>query len=255
MNAVRGKLRASLHFFRLVVFTIVITCTVVNSARSQDAPDRIGANQQSDGDQFHRSWRVGGFFTGGFPPNYEIHVGEIHHRQELQLYNAGFEGGKMLTAVHGSTFLRGRVEAAVEVIPFWLAYSPKQEDVVYDPINEYTSIGGFPSYSVHGISVTPLLFRWNFMKRDSSRIVPWVQLGSGLLWTARPFPQGEGPGYYTSRINFTPQVGVGQNIFTKKNQSLNMAVKAVHISSAGLGEYNPGVIVSLQFSLGYSWWK
>lgn len=255
MNAVTGKFCALLSFSRSFVFRIVIVCIVVNSAHSQEVPQPRPANLQAEGDEIHRSWQVGGFFAGGFPPNYEIHVGEIHYREELQLYNAGFEGGKMLTALRGPAFLRGRVEAVVEVIPFWLAYSPKQEDVVYDSLNEYPGIYGFPSYSVHGVSVTPLLFRWNFMQRESSRIVPWVQLGSGLLWTARPFPQRGGPGYYTSRINFTPQVGIGQNIFTKKNQSLNMAVKAVHISSAGLGEYNPGIIVSLQFSLGYSWWK
>jgi hypothetical protein len=105
-------------------------------------------------------------------------------------FSAGFEGGKMLTALHGPAFLRGRGEAVVEVIPFWLAYYPKQEDVIYGSRNEYPYIGGFQSASVHGVSITPLLFRWNFMKRESSRIVPWVQLGSGLLWTVRPFPQG-----------------------------------------------------------------
>ena len=56
-------------------------------------------------------------------------------------------------------------------------------------------------------------------------------------------------------LTFTPQVDFGENLFTKKSQSLNLALKVVHISSAGLGEYNPGVNVSVQFSLGYSFWK
>ena len=255
MNAVMEKLCALLPFSRSIVFTIVTVCAVPNSAHSQELPERVPTSAQGEGDQFHRSWQVGGFFAGGFPPNYEMHVGEVRYGTTLQLYNAGFEAGKMLTALRGPVFFRGRGEAVVEVIPFWLAHYPKQEVVIYDPRNEYPTIAGMQSSSVHGVSVTPLLFRWNFMKRKSSRIVPWVQLGSGLLWTARPFPQQEGPGYYTSRINFTPQVGIGQEFFTNKKESLNIAVKAVHISSAGMGEYNPGVNVTLQFSLGFSWWK
>lgn len=208
---------------------------------------------QNPDNQLRRSWQVGGFAMGGFPPNYEIH-GEIHYHEELNFYSAGLEAGWMLTALHGHGPLHGRGEAVVELIPFWLAHAPKQEDLIYTPNG--SEVGGFDAYSVHGVSITPLLFRWNFMKQESSRFVPWAQLGSGLLWTATPFPQGTGrPGGHTSRINFTPQVDLGTNIFTRRNQSLNLAVKAIHISSANLGEYNPGVNVTLQFSLGYSWWK
>jgi lipid A 3-O-deacylase len=227
----------------------------VKCAHSQEGFDRVLPSGQAKTDRGDRSWHVGGFFVAGFPPNYEIHYGSLHYRTTLELYNAGFEAGRMLTALHGPAFLRGRGEAVVEVIPYWLAYYPKQEDAIYFSPNEAPSIGEMQSSSNHGISVTPLLFRWNFMNHESSRIVPWIQLGSGLLWTAHPFPQRGGPGYYTSRINFTPQFDFGQSIFIKKNQSLNMSVKVIHISSAGLGEYNPGVNASLQFSLGYSWWK
>jgi lipid A 3-O-deacylase len=84
--------------------------------------------------------------------------------------------------------------------------------------------------------------------------VPWVQFGSGLLWTTSPFPQGTGHPAATP-AGLISQVDFGENISTRKNQNLNLAVKVVHISSAGLGEYNPGVNVTVQFSLGYSWWK
>jgi hypothetical protein len=39
----------------------------------------------------------------------------------------------------------------------------------------------------------------------------------------------------TSVINFTPQVGAGENVFIRKNRSLDFALKAVHLSNAGLG--------------------
>jgi len=50
-------------------------------------------------------------------------------------------------------------------------------------------------------------------------------------------------------------VNIGENIFTQKNRSLDFAVKAVHISNAGLGDHNPGLNITLQFSAGYSWWR
>ena len=41
----------------------------------------------------------------------------------------------------------------------------------------------------------------------------------------------------------------------KPKRSISFAANAVHISSASLGDHNPGVNASVQFQLGYSWWK
>ena len=162
----------------------------------------------------------------------------------------------MLTAVHGPSFLSGRGEIALEVLPFWLAHVPKQQTTIYFTQSSSSASSVIGPVSTYGVSVTPLLFRWNFMRQKSSRYVPWMQLGSGLLWTAKDFPASSGtPESNTSNINFTPQVAFGQGIFLRKNQSLNLAVKAIHISNAGLGNSNPGVNVTVQFSIGYSWWK
>jgi len=56
-------------------------------------------------------------------------------------------------------------------------------------------------------------------------------------------------------INFTPQVGAGVNIFNKPRHSVNFAMKMIHISNASLGDHNPALHVTLQFSAGYSWWR
>jgi hypothetical protein len=94
------------------------------------------------------------------------------------------------------------------------------------------------------------------MNHNSNRSVPWLQAGAGVLWTAKRFPQGGGyPGTNTSVFNFTPQLGIGENLFVKRNQSLNIGMRVVQYNNAGLGEYNPGVPYTLNFSLGYSWWK
>lgn len=85
-----------------------------------------------------------------------------------------------------------------------------------------------------------------------SRRVPWLQPGGGLLWTNHKFLLLGGS---TSVINFTLQVDLGEDFFVRRNRSVNLAIKAIHISNAGLGDNNPGLNVTLQFSAGISWWK
>ena len=80
-----------------------------------------------------------------------------------------------------------------------------------------------------------------------------MQLGGGLLWTNHKFPYGVAGS--TSVINFTPQGGVGVSTFLRRHQSVDLAMKVVQITSAGLGDYNPGIEYSFQFAAGYSWWK
>ena len=64
-----------------------------------------------------------------------------------------------------------------------------------------------------------------------------------------------GPNDETSVWNFTPQFGVGVHYFTRPKRSIDFGANAIHISSASLGDKNPGVNASVQFTLGYSWWK
>ena len=73
----------------------------------------------------------------------------------------------------------------------------------------------------------------------------------GFLWTNKEFPALGGS---TGAINFTPQAGVGTNVFVKRGQSIDFGFKIMHISNAGLGETDPGINVSLHFSVGYRWW-
>ena len=248
------------HSLRIFLFFILWPATFaslgVRYSMAQANTTSLPSASQSVDVPVHRSWEVGGFIAGGFPPYYEIHSRGLRYNEELNFFNAGAVAGKILTAPRGPGFLRGRGEAIVEVIPFWLAYYPKQTIKYHEDETGQIDFSTQEGYGNHGVSITPLLFRWNFERTMSKRFVPWFQLGSGLLWTSQNFPQGTGAvGGNTSRINFTPQVGFGESIFTKKNQSLDLALKVVHISSAGLGEYNPGVNLTLQFTLGYSWWK
>jgi hypothetical protein len=143
-----------------------------------------------------------------------------------------------------------------------MRFRPRAQSVLQVALyyHNYPVINGglWSGQNIHGASVTPFLLRWNFSQRDSAKFVPWAQLGGGLLWTDHKFPEipiAFGPSIRTSIVNFTPQAGVGVNIFNHPRHSVNFAMKAIHISNAGLGDNNPRLNVTLQFSAGYSWWK
>ncbi len=210
-----------------------------------------GGSNNAEQNKDSRPWQFGFFVQGGFPPSRRMFLGALYYYENLQLYNAGLELGKETRWMDGPRFLRGRGEALLEVTPFWLGRYPPQNLTFYangQPILK----GPTPGKDYFGASVTPFLLRWNFSDRVPGRIVPWAQLGGGLLWTNHKFPQAVGG---TSVINFTPQVGIGANVFIRPHHSVNFAAKAIHISNAGLGDNNPGVTVSVQFSAGYSWWR
>jgi hypothetical protein len=99
-----------------------------------------------------------------------------------------------------------------------------------------------------------------------------VQGAGGLVWTNHKYPAYGGPpvstgGTTNSSIgengsnddtsvwNFTPQFGVGAHYFVSSTRSIDFGANAIHISSASLGDRNPGVNASVQFTIGYSWWK
>jgi hypothetical protein len=195
---------------------------------------------------------------GGFPPDYETHNPFIRYHESLWFISAGLEAGRMLTSIHGPGVLRGRGEAVVELLPYWQEHAPTQLNSIY-PANSNIPLHykeGFPAYDQHGVSVTPALFRWNFMKDNRDRFVPWMQVGTGVLWTTQRFPQGDLlPGGLTDKFNFTPQVDFGESIFTRPKQSLNLGVRAIHYTNFGLGEYDPGISIAVEFTVGYSWWK
>jgi lipid A 3-O-deacylase len=238
-----------------VVLSLCFFSVATSSTSAQQPTFKNTQQLADDAPSFHRTWQIGAYGQGGYALDY--HVGclcTIRYRKEQEFYSVTFEAGRMLTAVHGPSIFKGRAETLAEITPFWLTHSPAQENAIYS----YTFHGfaAFAPYSLHGLSFTPLLFRWNFMNHNSNRNIPWLQAGAGVLWTAHIFPQGGGyPGSYTSIFNFTPQLGIGENLFVKKNQSLNIGMRVVQYGNAGLGETNPGVPYTLNFSLGYSWWK
>ena len=109
-----------------------------------------------------------------------------------------------------------------------------------------------------GVSLTPVIFRWNFLTR-SKRIQPWFQGAGGLIYTTHKFPPDvlvvHGFPGGTSVWNFSPQGGIGIHWFTGAKRSVDLGLNAVHISSASLGDRNPGVNALVEIQVGYTWWK
>lgn len=194
--------------------------------------------------------------------------GLTQNREGFHFLMAGVHAGKVLTGNFGPGLLHGNFEYAAEAFPFWQSYTPKfqrancvagvaQGSIICSPL--YT-VGG--TYT--GASVTPIILRWNFA--GTRKMSFWAQGAGGLLWTNHKYPAfgdpsapltlaSGGPNTDASVWNFTPQGGVGLHYFVKPRRSIDFGTNAVHISSASLGDKNPGVNASVQFSLGYSWWK
>ena len=205
-----------------------------------------------------RGWEYGAIFQGG--------KGVTDDRDDFTFFMAGAHAGKVLTGEMGRGFYKGNFEYAAEIFPYWQSNTPKFDRRSCQPTANPLAINCSPFYTVggtfHGITLTPIILRWNFT--HGHRLMPWAQAAGGVLWTNHKYPAyGEGPvnlvnngpNADASVWNFTPQGGVGVHYFLKPRQSLDLSANGVHISSASLGDRNPGVNASVQFSIGYSWWK
>ena len=181
----------------------------------------------------------------------------LAERSDFKFFSLGFQLGKPITPVVHAGILSGQFELAGNIMPFWQAYTPAPhyQTFVYQGVTYTEPIGG-GTYT--GVSLTPVILRWNFLTR-SKHVQPWFQGAGGLIYTTHKFPpdvlvpHGDPGG--TSVWNFSPQGGIGVHWFTGAKRSIDLGVNAVHISSASLGDRNPGVNASLQVQVGYTWWK
>jgi lipid A 3-O-deacylase len=221
----------------------------------------------------NKSWEHGPFVNLGFG------MGE---RSQYKFLSAGYQLGKPLTPVIDAGILSGQFELAGNIMPLWQAYTPAPHYELYSvdsstgqPITCYTSTGQpiannqcellVGGGTFRGVSLTPVIFRWNFLT-SSRRIQPWAQAAGGLIYTTHKFP----PNFLSTQTingqtvqldggtcvwNFTPQGGFGIHYFTRAKRSIDLGVNAVHISSASLGDRNPGVNASVQVQVGYTFWK
>ena len=223
-------------------FFLVLLCATF--AANAQAPDDNPVAQVRN----QRGWEMGPMAYWGTG---------IGDRDQFRFFAAGFQVGKVLTPVVHAGILTGQFELAGNIQPFWQSYtpSPHMQTFVYQGVTYTAAIGG-GTYT--GFSLTPVIFRWNFLTR-SKRIQPWFQGAGGLIYTTHKYPPDvlvpHGLPGGTSVWNFSPQGGIGIHWFTRPRRSIDLGINAVHISSASLGDHNPGVNASVQIQAGYTWWK
>jgi lipid A 3-O-deacylase len=251
--------------FELALALILFGCVASAQSGSSGMNSVVTNPVREQAMPFH----LGVLLQGGF--------GVTEDRGSFRFFMAGLRAGKVLTPMAGHGLMRGNFEYGVEVFPLWQSYTPtflRQNCVSISgafgvPESSCSApfrIGG----TFTGISIPPAVLRWNFA--GTRRIAPWVQGAGGMIWTNHKYPAFGGPpvdsgGVSTSSIgdnaanddtsvwNFTPQFGVGAHYFTSAKRSIDIGANAIHISSASLGDKNPGVNASVQFTVGYSWWK
>ena len=205
------------------------------------------------------SWEYGPFVNWG------TGVGD---RGNFKFLWGGFQLSKPLFPVAHAGIFSGQFEFGGNIMPLWQAYTPAPHAQQYtcitasgDPVPCTLPTGGG---TYRGVSLTPVIFRWNFLTR-SRRIQPWFQGAGGLVYTTHEFPPNvfsnnnpvNGPVIDGSTCvwNFSPQGGIGIHYFTRAKRSIDVGLNAVHISSASLGDRNPGVNASLQVQVGYTFWR
>jgi hypothetical protein len=233
---------------------------VVSSAQTPSAAfvGQTGADNPVAQVRDAKSWEYGPFVNWG------TGVGD---RSDFKFLWAGFQAGKALSPVVHAGVFSGQFELGGNIMPLWQAYTPAPHLQDYPCVVEGQNtncpleVGGG---TFRGVSLTPLILRWNFLTK-SRRFQPWFQGAGGLIYTTHKFPPNflstptvngvPGIDGGTSVWNFTPQGGFGVHWFTRPKRSIDLGVNAVHISSASLGDRNPGVNASIQVQVGYTFWK
>lgn len=147
--------------------------------------------------------------------------------QHTEAFDLGFRYGWVITGPHLPGILRGRFEYTVDAIPVYLIFQPIQTAYA----------GGFD----------PLGLKWNFERRR--RFSPYFELSGGVLFSNHNIPA------FTNTVNFSPSAALGTHILGEK-YNWSVEVRYLHISNAGLGNYNPGLnTVQVRLGVGKFWKK
>lgn len=131
--------------------------------------------------------------------------------------------GRVLTDVRGVGWLRGRFQWSVEVVPVFRQWA-----------------GG----RAVGLGVAPLAWRWNLAPRG--RVLPFVDVGGGALWTSAPLPAG------TTSSNFSAHAGVGVRVLGRGDAGAVVSYRLHHISNGNRLRQNPGVNAHM-LTAGWTW--
>jgi len=158
----------------------------------------VGQGRPEEGGHEFQVWTGGGHSVSG-------------GTSDTGVWNLGLRYGWILTAPHGPAFLKGRFEYAIDAVPAFLVFQPRN--------------------TAFGAGLNPLGLKWIFATRGD--VEPYLELNGGVLFTSHEVPSG------TSNVNFTPSVAFGTHFLGRRAWTLEL--RYMHISNAGLTTFNPGL--------------
>ena len=171
-------------------------------------------------------WEFGPWFGGGTG---------VGHASEFKFINAGVRFGRVLTHEIGDGRFRGTFEWAADIMP---VYEIRQSDF-------YTS---GPSHWIYGFAANPVVLKWNWT--GGKKVVPYFAAEGGILFSSEDVPAPK-----TSYFNFLPGGAFGLYFLRSDKGAIDASVHITHISNASLSGRNPGINATMQFRIGYTWFK
>lgn len=132
--------------------------------------------------------------------------------KDTGVWNLGLRYGWVLTRPHGPGFLKGRFEYAVDAVPAFLVFQPAN--------------------TAYGVGFNPMDLKWDFATRG--RVVPYLEIDGGVLFTNHNVPAG------TNAVNFTSSGVFGAHLLGPR-WNWSIEARYMHISNAGLATPNPGI--------------
>lgn len=156
-------------------------------------------------------------------------------------FNIYFGSGRSLGNWHGHLSVRSlhfEMTGRSSFVERWLRGVHVGASISYNDIRQPRSWFGYqygdPNDSVRGEGTYFFLRRgW----RDSAAIQPFVDIGTGPMWSNRRVPAA------TSRFNFNSQAGLGVVLFAQTHP-VRVMYRFSHISNFGMAGRNPGWNVS-----------
>jgi hypothetical protein len=152
-----------------------------------------------------------GLWTGGSPDSSKI-IGNVEDRK---LFLLALRYGRVLAAWESIS-----LEYTLDIFPAALVFEP-------DHVRRGSS-------TLYGAGLSPIGFKVNFGQQ--SWIKPFVAASVGFLYF-----EDDVPVPHSSRFNFTPELGLGVQLFLAPKRAVTLGYKLHHMSNANTGRSNPGM--------------
>jgi lipid A 3-O-deacylase len=215
---------------RLLALLMLCLClpafSQTDQSATQSSTSATGARITDASPLAKQQWEIGPWFGGGFG---------LGKSDGFTIINSGVRIGRVLTKVKGDDWVRGTLEWAADIIPVYEVAQP-----------EFYTYG--PRTWIYAFSATPVVLKYNWVA--NKKVTPYFAIEGGLLFSTKPIPKPD-----TSNVNFTPGAALGMYLAQTPKHAIDLSLHITHISNASLGNNNPGINATMQFRIGYTWFK